>query len=146
MERVLSFLALLVVFVVAAAVLPVGLAIARTWNPATTTSLLTAAAGICGGAVALAGLGAGIAFGVKAAGSRSRQVPEDQWPAGGHSQVVDPYQAARTAKMAADAGRSQLRFHQEQQAYLQPPEEEEGWLDAGSWTVVDRKQTQDLDW
>lgn len=140
MREVLIFLALLIIFAVAAFVVPVGLAIYDTWTPAQTASLVTGAFAVCGGAVALAALGFGVAAGASLfRRERERRSEQPAQPAPTVQVLpqgaVTDYEHWRAQRAMIEAQRAALLLQRERQSLQQPAAASDPA--ASDWVLID---------
>ena len=122
MDKALTILALLAVLALLVAVAPVAIAAAIGWTPEQTNSLMTGGMAVCGGAVGLCALAAGLAFGL-ALGRDKRHEREERSasyavsaPAAARSSDLEYWRAERAR---IDAQQAALRLEQARRA-LEP--------------------------
>lgn len=126
-------------------VVPVGVAIGLTWEPAQTNNLVTGGLTICGGAVAIVALGVGLGVGFNLARDR-RDAGRQATPT---YQVQQParsdYDHWRAQRAMIEAQRAAVQLERDRQALLPPPQATPvDWPAETDWQWIDA--TRDERW
>lgn len=148
MDKIMQWIIGLIIILVLGVAVPVGIAVATDWSPQQTNAAMSGVFAICGGSVALAALGFGVAAGIGTAraartdeprDARTRVIPTGDWQ-------LDELKRQRAA---VDLERAILAAERDRRALLpEPPsaperDPVETWLaQMPAWEFVDTVQQQ----